>query len=282
MKIYLILALILYISGLFIPVIAISVSKNTASSSITAEVTDELKENTTAAEDVTVKVFRTKTEETTDIGIKEYIIGCVAGEMPASYNTEALKAQAVASYTYAKYIKENNSYDGYTLTDSSAVHQSYIDTNAQKEKWGDDYNEYRSRIEDAVNSVYGEYLTFKGKTALTAFHASSPDKTASAAEIWNTHIPYLVSTDAPCNNVPVSECRFTSNEFRDLFEKNTKITLKENDISKWARVTEKYENGFIKKIEIGKKIFTNSEIKDILCLPGVFFKGKLENNIFTS
>ena len=80
----------------------------------------------------TVKVKRNKTNEVITIPLEEYVIGVVAGEMPASFNIEALKAQAVASRTYV--LKRQNSNNNYDVVDSFS-NQVYIDYNQMKEKW---------------------------------------------------------------------------------------------------------------------------------------------------
>lgn len=66
---------------------------------------------------------------------KEYIIGCVAAEMPATYSTEALKAQAVCAYTNLVRLKKNpdSSLSGADISDDPGRHQGYYDIETQKE-----------------------------------------------------------------------------------------------------------------------------------------------------
>ena len=71
--------------------------------------------------------------------LKSYLVGVVASEMPASFETEALKAQAVAAYSYQKYLKENGS--DY-ITDSSEIHQGYKTDEELKSLWGNKYDSY--------------------------------------------------------------------------------------------------------------------------------------------
>ena len=69
--------------------------------------------------------------------------------MPASFETEALKAQAIASRTYAIFKMQNNSKEFDIVTDVSD--QSYITVEEMKKKWGNDYQEYYNKINDACN-----------------------------------------------------------------------------------------------------------------------------------
>ncbi len=282
MRIYLILTAILFIISLTAPFITCTVSKyNKTSSQDSATVTDAaegtVNETTTKTEKITV--FKTSTGETIETDMTEYLIGVVAGEMPASFSPEALKAQTVASYTYAKYMKENND-SSFSITDSPSLHQNYISKAEQKKKWGDNYEFYRSTIENAVKSVYGEYLTYNGKTALTVFHAHSENNTGSAEEIWGRPISYLISVEAPSKDSFETECAFTSEELKTAFEEKGKAELKEKDIKKWVMVMHKTDNGYIKTLRIGGKDFSAIEVKDILSLPSATFTARLENDSF--
>ena len=66
-----------------------------------------------------IKVKRNKTNEIVEVPLEEYVIGVVAGEMPASFNIEALKAQAVASRTYALKKSESSKND-YDVVDTTS------------------------------------------------------------------------------------------------------------------------------------------------------------------
>ena len=131
MRIYFLLTAVLFAVSLSFPLITCTVSKRSEDIS-PAEITDTTdvlnKEN--AAEEK-ISVFNASSGKTSETDMSEYIIGVVAGEMPASFSPEALKAQAVAAYTYAKYLRENGNS---IITDCPSLHQSYIDKDAQKKK----------------------------------------------------------------------------------------------------------------------------------------------------
>ncbi len=283
MRIYFILTALLFIFSLSIPFITNTVS-NQKSTSIYEETkairkTDESTDQEKSEKTEKISVFKTATKETVETEITEYLIGVVAAEMPASFSPEALKAQAVASYTYAKYLLETNGTD-FTITDSSATHQSYIEKSEQKKKWGDNYGLYRSVIENAVKSVSAEYLTYNDKTALTVFHAQSDGYTHSAEEIWGKPVEYLVKIESPSKENFVTECSFTSKEFKALFKNKGNTDITEKDIKKWVMVISKDDNGYINKLRIAGKDFSAIEVKDILSLPSTTFTAKLEDGCF--
>lgn len=279
MKIYFILSVSLCLCALILPLFSVSYTEK----SKTEVCISESEKNYTAesTEDDSVRVMRTATGEETNISLFEYIVGTVAGEMPASFSQEALKAQAVVSYTYAKWIAEQDGYNDY-ITDSSSLHQKYIDKTEQKEKWKSTYDANRARIEKAVRSVYGEYLTFENKTAMTVFHALSSGSTLSAKEVWGDEVPYLVSVEAPGDKIAEkyeSAISITDVEFKELFEAEG-VVFENDDLTTWISIKEKTEKNYIRTLTVSSKDFTSREIRKILSLPGNSFNVKAEGNSF--
>lgn len=82
-----------------------------------------------------ILVLSSSTKKINEIDMFEYVVGAVAAEMPPTYHSQALRAQAAVCYTYA--VKKRSSPDpalgGADITDDSAVHQGYLDAAARKE-----------------------------------------------------------------------------------------------------------------------------------------------------
>ncbi len=147
------------------------------------------------SEQESFRVLREDTGEVEEIGVIDYICGVVAAEMPAEYEPEALKAQAVAAYTFACHRKAARQDKDYDVTDTVSD-QAYISPDEQREKWGDGYDEYSQKIRAAVESVKGQLLTFEGKTILAAYHSISGGKTEAAVNVWGEGYPYLQSVES--------------------------------------------------------------------------------------
>ena len=82
----------------------------------------------------TISVFMTESSETLKMDMRDYIIGVVAAEVPASYETEAIKAQAIVAMTYAKYRKEHPDKSiSADISDDSSKHQGYMTEEDMKE-----------------------------------------------------------------------------------------------------------------------------------------------------
>lgn len=142
---------------------------------------------------------------------EDYIIGVVAAEMPASYNSEALKAQAVASRTYALRALENAPSLSY-----SSIGQAYITENEMRSRWGSEYNTYYKKIKDAVSSTKGIIAVYEGKPILAAFCASSGGKTEESQNVWGQAMPYLIGVDSHWDSKNTQTLSFTENELTSI------------------------------------------------------------------
>ena len=117
--------------------------------------------------ETTIEVKNNETGEIEKKELENYVIGVVAAEMPASFSYEALKAQAIASRTYAYYKMKNSNSDYDVIADIS--NQDYIDENAMKEKWQNDFDTYYEKIKKAVIETKNEIITYNNEV-IEAFY----------------------------------------------------------------------------------------------------------------
>ena len=147
---------------------------------------------------VTNNIIRVKDEKTaniTEIPFEDYIKGVVAGEMPATFELEALKAQAVASRSYAMYqmtATKDNEYDVLNTT----ANQVYLTDEQLKENWKDEYPEKINKIKEAIAETSGEYLTYNGEIVNAMFFSTSVGATENSEEVFVSALPYLRSVDS--------------------------------------------------------------------------------------
>ncbi|MBI5663927.1 MAG: SpoIID/LytB domain-containing protein [Nitrospirae bacterium] len=139
-----------------------------------------------------------------NLPFEEYIEGVVAAEIGREWETEALKAQAVISRTYATFYKSFNSGNSYHIT-SSALHQLYKGKNEDP------------LITDAVKATAGEILTYQNQPIRSFFHATCGGKTELPEEVWKESYPYLTSVDCFGRNAPYDnwQRRFSLKEISD-------------------------------------------------------------------
>lgn len=127
--------------------------------------------------------------------LNQYIIGVVAAEMPASFEIEALKAQAIASRTYAMYKKNNNnaSYD----LEASIKDQAYNTEKQMKLKWENNYDFYYNKIKEAVYQTNDLVMKNDNSIICAYYFSLSNGKTENAISVFQEDKSYLKSVDSP-------------------------------------------------------------------------------------
>lgn len=220
---------------------------------------------------IVVKVKRSSTGNIVKIPIEEYVIGVVAGEMPANFEMEALKSQAVASRTYVmKRIKKDNSYD---VTDST-TNQVYIDYDQMKKKWDNNYDTYLNKIKKAVKETNGEAVLYDNKLIDALFFSTSNGYTESSLDVFSSDLPYLVSVESKWDKKESpafsSTNEFTKKEFLYNLGLNIDSDIKIDNI---VRTNSKR----VKEITINNKKYTGREIRKIFGLKSTSFDIKLDN-----
>ena len=180
--------------------------------------------------------------------MEEYIIGVVSGEMSASFETEALKAQAVAARSYVlKKIKNSENYD---VVDN-VMNQVYLDEEALKEKWKDNYEENINKIKQAVMETKGEYLVYDNEVIEAFFFSTSTGKTENCEEVFVESLPYLRSVDSSWDE-EVSPVFSTTNEY-SLIDFYNLLNLPYNN-SLNIEIVKTTSTGRIKQIKINFNI----------------------------
>ncbi len=235
----------------------------------------------------TIDVMMSNTGSVKTLKMREYIIGSLSGEMSASYHKEALKAQAVACYTFALYVasREEKRPEGADISDDSTVYQSYIDEDARKKKWGDDYEKNEKIMSEAVDEVFGQYLEYDGKPAMAAYHAMCSGKTESAANVWGKSVNYLKSTvssgDKLAPNYETCQ-KVSADEFkRILFKKGLTYGDYPTDASKWIGDIERYDSGVVKYVDICGKKISGTDIRSLFSLKSADFDISFADGGFT-
>ena len=158
-----------------------------------SEDTIELKLN--YGSDRVIRVKRVNGGNIDSIGLEEYIVGVLAGEMPIYFELEALKAQAVAARSYALKRMEYNKDNEYDVVDS-IMNQVYLDRDYLKEAWGSSYTSNINKLIRAVNETSGEYLDYDGGIADALFFSTSNGYTENSDVVFSFDVPYLKSVDS--------------------------------------------------------------------------------------
>lgn len=164
--------------------------------SIIAIVSSPNKEETAYFNDdlVNVTVKDVDSNEETNLDLEEYVVGVVAGEMPASFEIEALKAQAIAARSYAL-SKIETSTESYDLV-TDITNQVYITTEDMQEKWGEDYDFYYDKIKNAVSATKNLVMEYEGDVISAYYFAMSNGATEDVSLVFGEARDYLKSVDS--------------------------------------------------------------------------------------
>ena len=203
--------------------------------------------------------------------LEEYVIGVVGAEMPAEFHNEALKAQAVASRTYA--LKKTASGGTISATISDQV---YNTVDQLKQKWGSSFDKYYNKIKSAVNATKGQCLTYNGSYIEALFFSTSNGKTEDAVNVWGNSFPYLKSVDSSWDT---SVSGFIQTKSIPMSEISSKLGVNLTSISQ-INITSKTEGDRVKEVTFCDKSFTGVKVRQLLGLRSADFEvSQSENNI---
>lgn len=143
-----------------------------------------------------IRVKRMNTNNIENIPLEQYIVGVLAGEMPIDFELEALKAQAVASRSYALKRMEYNKDLEYDVVDS-ILNQVYLDEEYLKNAWGNNYVKNINKLRTAVNETIDEYLEYNNQVVDAMFFSTSNGYTEDSQTVFNFECDYLKSVESP-------------------------------------------------------------------------------------
>ena len=230
-----------------------------------------------------IRVYFHETGITKTMPLEEYVVGVVAAEMPAHFEMEALKAQAVAARTYAlKRMQENPSHPGADVCTDPNHCQAYLDDGDLRKKWGIlNFWRYKSKIEAAVNSTRGLVLTYQGKLVDPAYHANSGGRTEEAVHVWGKEVPYLQSVPSPWDEGDPNYQRiltFTLEELQGKLGGQVLPVAANLPSGNFIEALERTPTGRIKLLRLGNKILPGGEARKLLGLPSTNFTWEVEGN----
>ncbi len=206
-------------------------------------------EPTQAAELVNVL----KADGIVQLPLEDYVVGVLLGEMPASFHTEALKAQAVAVRTYTVKNRKHPTAD---VCCDPACCQAFVDastyTNADS----------LERIQQAVRETEGQVLLYDGQLIDATYFSCSGGRTEDAVAVWGTQVPYLQSVESPGEEGAahfVDTVQFSVSEFAERLGLTDRPSI-------WLGQTAYTQGGGVETMEIGGVAFTGVQLRQLLGL----------------
>ncbi len=219
--------------------------------------------------------------------LEDYVVGVVAAEMPASFNSEALKAQAIAVRTYL--IRRLPAF--LAMGGQPALHQeaeicdlpehgqAWISEETMRERWGkNNFSANYAKIKAAVAATKGLVLTYQGKLSNPLYFASCGGVgTESALTVWGRAVPYLTEVECGEDETDPKNKRTYRLSIRELDQRlGTDLeavpTMSAKRMLTKIAVLEQSSRGRIKAMRLGDKKITGTEIRSKLELASTRFR----------
>ena len=232
----------------------------------------------------TIKVLHKEGGQIEELPLDEYLYGVVSAEMPANYEMEALKAQAVTARTYTIYQMINNKkkHDKADVCDDSTCCQAWISKEKRMEKWGKEDGEYNwNKIVSAVNSTAGKIVTYNNEVINAFFHSNSGGKTELASNVWigGKDFPYLQSVETmgeEAYSQYSSEVNISRKELLEKLKKeypDIKLNFEESENIKILSYT---QSGRVKTVKFGNTEIAGTIVRSLIGLKSTNFTIKQE------
>lgn len=216
---------------------------------------------------MSVRVKNIDTGNISSVPFEDYIVGVLAGEMPVSFEIEALKAQAVAARSYVMKQMVYNKDKDYDVVDT-VMNQVYLSDEHLQAVWKDDYTEKINKIKTAVNETYNEYLEYDGEVAEALFFSTSVGYTENSEEVFSNKVPYLQSVSSTWDEIsPVYQVNY--NFSLDDFYKKLDLDYSSN-IN--IEILDSTSTGRVKKLKINGVTYDGNTIVNKLKLKSNHFR----------
>ncbi|MFR0922796.1 MAG: stage II sporulation protein D [Clostridia bacterium] len=231
----------------------------------------------------TISLLHKKTGEVEQVNLDEYLCNVVSAEMPANYEIEALKAQAIVARTYTIYKILNKKHDTADICDDSTCCQAWISKDDRLARWEESQRESNwQKIVSAVNDTKGKIITYDNKPIDAFFHSNSGGVTEVPVNVWGgTGYPYLQSVETSGEDTYTqysSEVVFTQEQLiNKLKEKYSDISIDFSN-SDDIKIMEYTESTRVKTVKFGNHEISGVEARSLLGLRSTNFEISIDDD----
>lgn len=247
-----------------------------------------------------VSVYLSQSGQIETLPLEEYVSGVLAAEMPADFELEALKAQAVAARTFIVRRLLAGDHSGVPVPEAdvsdTVSHQAYVSRAVLERDWAAGGKRAGlAKLRRAALETRGIVMTYKGQPITASFFASSGGYTENSEDYWNAAVPYLRSVASPWEQQITPDLAVTYTF--SVPELRSKLGLSEPDfpvagkpaVSGRTQPVSASSAGLpaevlsltaghrIKEISIGGQVFTGREVREKLGLRSSQFTWKRKN-----
>lgn len=246
-------------------------------------------ETSAAASGDCYRVLQTADGSVREVSVRDYLIGAVGAEMPASYEPEALKAQVIASHTYAERMKRlhetapDPNLNGADFSDDSSVYQAFFTEDDLRAFYGDAFDESYAALAAAVDAAGNLLLCYDDEPIVAAFHAISSGVTESADAVWGTALPYLVSVPSEADrSAPQYEeiVKLSADAVKKALRAVNPAADFPKDPVQWFTDAVTTEAGTVLQIQGGGVTWSGTQLREALGLRSACFTVTYDDELF--
>ncbi len=221
-----------------------------------------------------------------EMTMADYLWRVTAAEMPASFEPEALRVQAVCARTYSVWKLNAGSHreDGADICADSSCCQAYTSPEDAAARWGDAAETYTARLAAAVADTDGQIITYDGAPIQAVFFSSASGSTEDASAVWGRALPYLVAVNSPeGDEVPNyhSTVTLTADEVRSLAEDAGIGADLSGEPSGWFSGVERTASGRVAVLRLGGASLTGGAARSLFSLRSAAFDVTEADGVFT-
>ena len=242
-----------------------------------------------------INVFFASEGKSREVNFEDYVVCVVSAEVPASFNEEAIKAQAVAArtYIYNKYNKFKNDpntaplehKDACICTDSKHCCAYYGKEELEKLHGRDWMNEYYKKLQNAVKDTKGEIIVYENEPIIAVFHSSSGGcRTENSQDVWSKSLPYLVSVESPGEDKREgynSVFNISCDEFKNIINSEFPGAITTDDKNTWIGNITYTQGNSVNTIKIGNTEIKGTKMRTMFGLKSACFEISMLNDTIT-
>ena len=232
-----------------------------------------------------IKVYLTEEDKIIEINIEEYVMGVLSGEMPLSFELEALKAQAVAARTYALGKTLNNCQKSNGADICDTVHcQVYKSKEQVLAGFAENKREeYYSKLTEAIEGTKGQVLSYDGQLVMNAqYFSTSWGMTEDSQSVFGKEIPYLksvVSEGEEISNRYKSSISLTFDDFvNKINSKYSEAKLTTKSLKNQVEIVSRNNSGSVNEIKLGKLVISGKDFRGALGINSANFTLSFSNS----
>ena len=228
-----------------------------------------------SADEPAARTVQLKTEDGVEtVDEDTYLTAVVLSEMPASFEPEALAAQAVAARTFLARQRLAGKHMDCDVCADSACCQAWSSEATLEAKYGVELPQYWDKASAAVAETAGEILTYDGAPIEAVYFSCSGGSTEAAVAVWGTDVPYLQAVESPGEQDALrydSEAAFPEDELRAILNKAAPEAKLDGPSEGWFVEPILTEGGGVASVTIGGEDFTGTQLRSLLGLNSTRF-----------